>query len=267
MRSLFLFSALCGLSAAHFELKYPDSIGFSDDNEDKAPCGGFTPDFSGDLVDFHVGGEALAMRLTHQQSNWLFRITTDEKAESGWEQIFPIVQQSGLGDFCEPSVTVPEKYIGKKGVVSIVSSAVDGLLYQVGLFRYHRRGESANISLLVCRRQFCQWICRCPFRVQEHLICQDLVHGRLQTHRSGRRFRQQFHVYDHRVRLVQCVRDKRSSFVIRDVSGDVSSNTLNHWNQQSSDVHINGRDRRSLDGLRRKDCLGYLANGSHASFM
>ncbi|KAF7553815.1 hypothetical protein G7046_g6990 [Stylonectria norvegica] len=131
MRSTIILSALAGLTLAHFELKYPTSIGFSDDNESKGPCGGFTPDFSSkDIVDFHVGGDALAMRLTHPQCNWLFRVTTDEKAEDDWEQLYPIVQQSGLGDYCQPLVTVPESYIGKKGVLSIVSSAVDGLLYQ-----------------------------------------------------------------------------------------------------------------------------------------
>ncbi|KAJ4211081.1 hypothetical protein NW759_012834 [Fusarium solani] len=133
MRSSLLLSAaaLCGISLAHFELKYPESIGFKDDDEDKAPCGGFTPDLSkADLVDFHVGGEAIALRSTHQQGNWLFRVTTDAKADGDWEQLFPIVQQSGLGDFCQPQVTVPEKYVGKKGWVNVVSSAVDGLLYQ-----------------------------------------------------------------------------------------------------------------------------------------
>ncbi|KAH7162198.1 hypothetical protein B0J13DRAFT_3345 [Dactylonectria estremocensis] len=125
-------AALCGLSLAHFELKYPESIGFSDDNEGDSPCGGFTPDFSDEdkLVEFHVGGEAIAVRSTHQQSNWLFRVTTDQTAKSGWEQLFPIVQQSGLGDFCEPQITVNASYVGKKGVVSVVSSAADGLLYQ-----------------------------------------------------------------------------------------------------------------------------------------
>ncbi|KAI8721303.1 hypothetical protein NCS52_00577500 [Fusarium sp. LHS14.1] len=133
MRSSLLLSAaaLCGISLAHFELKYPDSIGFKDDDEDKAPCGGFTADLSkAETVDFHVGGEAIAVRSTHQQGNWLFRVTTDEKADGDWEQLFPIVQQSGLGDFCQPQVTVPEKYVGKKGWVNVVSSAVDGLLYQ-----------------------------------------------------------------------------------------------------------------------------------------
>ncbi|KAM0339038.1 hypothetical protein ACHAPU_011097 [Fusarium lateritium] len=133
MRSSTLLSAavFCGLSLAHFEVKYPDTIGFKDDDEDKSPCGGFTPDLSKDkLVDFHVGGEAIALRSTHQQGNWLFRVTLDDKADGDWEQIFPIVQQSGLGDFCQPQLTVPEKYAGKKGWVNVVSSAVDGLLYQ-----------------------------------------------------------------------------------------------------------------------------------------
>ncbi|KAF5674241.1 gpi anchored protein [Fusarium denticulatum] len=133
MRSstLLLTALLCGISLAHFEVKYPETIGFKDDNEGESPCGGFTPDLSKDkLVDFHVGGEAIALLSTHQQGNWLFRVTLNEKADGDWEQVFPIVQQSGLGAFCQPQVTVPEKYAGKKGWVNVVSSAVDGLLYQ-----------------------------------------------------------------------------------------------------------------------------------------
>ncbi|KAF5640560.1 gpi anchored protein [Fusarium sp. NRRL 52700] len=133
MRSSTLLSTalLYGVSLAHFELKYPESIGFKDDNEGESPCGGFTPDLSKDkLVDFHVGGEAIAVLSTHQQGNWLFRVTLNEKADGDWEQVFPIVQQSGLGAFCEPQVTVPESYAGKKGWVNVVNNAVDGLLYQ-----------------------------------------------------------------------------------------------------------------------------------------
>ncbi|RDA94366.1 hypothetical protein CP533_3769 [Ophiocordyceps camponoti-saundersi (nom. inval.)] len=126
----FAASLWLGLAAAHFTLLYPPSIGFSDDNEDKAPCGGFDPDFSKPAFDFHVGGEPLAMRLTHTQGNWLFRATTDQKAGSGWKQMFPIVMQSGIGDFCEPAVAAPSDFEGKKGVVSVVSSAADGTLFQ-----------------------------------------------------------------------------------------------------------------------------------------
>ncbi|RCI14742.1 hypothetical protein L249_6682 [Ophiocordyceps polyrhachis-furcata BCC 54312] len=121
---------LLGLASAHFQLLHPPSIGFSDENEDKAPCGGFDPDFSKPAFDFHVGGEALAMRLTHQQGNWLFRATTDQKAASGWKQMFPVVMQSGLGDFCEPAVKAPSGFEGKKGVcvaVNFVKGSADNI--------------------------------------------------------------------------------------------------------------------------------------------
>lgn len=160
MRSTLLLpiAVLAGVSLAHFEVRYPDSIGFRDADEDEAPCGGFTPDLSDSskLVDFHVGGDAIAVRSTHQQGNWLIRVTLDEKAESDWEQVFPIVQQSGLGDYCNPAVTIPESYVGKKGVIGVVSSATDGVLYQVRLHTL----LSVNLLLTyfpsVYRRQLCQ---------------------------------------------------------------------------------------------------------------
>ncbi|KAI5465404.1 hypothetical protein BGZ63DRAFT_419977 [Mariannaea sp. PMI_226] len=133
MRATTLLSAaaLCSVSSAHFLLEYPKSIGFSDDNEGDSPCGGFEPDFSKDnVVDFHVGGEAIALKSTHEQVNWLFRATTDQTAKSGWQQVFPIVQQSGLGDFCEPTITINSSFVGKKGIVGVVASGPDGLLYQ-----------------------------------------------------------------------------------------------------------------------------------------
>ncbi|KAK4083762.1 uncharacterized protein Triagg1_1424 [Trichoderma aggressivum f. europaeum] len=125
--------SLASLSSAHFLLNYPTSIGFDDDKEGTSPCGGFTPDVSSgskQLVDFHVGGDSLAMRSTHPQTSWLFRATLDGTGESGWQQIFPIVQQSGLGNFCEPQVVLPSSWAGKKGVVGVVADGPDGLLYQ-----------------------------------------------------------------------------------------------------------------------------------------
>ncbi|RDA84464.1 hypothetical protein CP532_0079, partial [Ophiocordyceps camponoti-leonardi (nom. inval.)] len=140
-----IFASLwLGLASAHFKLLHPPSIGFSDENEDKAPCGGFDPDFSKPAFDYHVDGEALAMRLTHQQGNWLFRATTDQKASSGWKQMFPIVMQSGLGDFCEPAVKAPSDFEGKKGVVSVVSSATDGTLFQCVVVNFVK-GSADNL--------------------------------------------------------------------------------------------------------------------------
>ncbi|TQV92487.1 hypothetical protein V2A60_007172 [Cordyceps javanica] len=139
-------SLLANLTSAHFTLKYPPTIGFEDAKEDTAPCGGFTPDLSkSDLPDFHIDGDAVAVRLSHPQSKWLFRVTTsdDPSDANNWEQIYPIVLQSGLGDFCLPQLTVPQKYEGKKGVLSIVSSAVDGLLYQCSVVNFVKGSQKA----------------------------------------------------------------------------------------------------------------------------
>jgi hypothetical protein len=136
MRSSILLTgaALTTLASAHFQMLFPESAGFEDSEQGNAPCGGADLDFSNedDLFEWHVGGESVATVLTHERSDWLIRVTTSEKADGPWEQVFPIFTQSGLGRFCQPRVPIPDKYVGKTGVVGIVSAATDGILYQVG---------------------------------------------------------------------------------------------------------------------------------------
>lgn len=123
---------LLATAHAHFTLDYPATIGFDDDKESTAPCGSFTPDFTKDNVtDFHVGGDNVAINLLHPQGTWLYRATLDQTASGNWTQLFPEVLQSGLGKFCEPQITVPASWAGKKGVLSVIVDAPDGLLYQV----------------------------------------------------------------------------------------------------------------------------------------
>ncbi|KAK8139485.1 hypothetical protein PG984_002865 [Apiospora sp. TS-2023a] len=114
----------------------PPTIGpFDDDKEGSSPCGGYTPDFS-KANDFHVGGDAIATKSGHPQTQWLYRITTDDKAAGNWTQVYPQVQQSGVGTFCVPKVTVPESYIGQKAVLSIVADGDDGMLYQCSVLNF-----------------------------------------------------------------------------------------------------------------------------------
>ena len=102
-----------------------------------APCGGGTTDITKAtfFTDFHVDGSPVGWLLGHPQANFLIRATTDEDAsKANWTQLFPVVQQSGFGKFCEPVVTAPEEWVGKKGFVGVVANAPDGMLYQVGWF-------------------------------------------------------------------------------------------------------------------------------------
>ncbi|KAI1413554.1 hypothetical protein F5Y13DRAFT_188986 [Hypoxylon sp. FL1857] len=118
--------------SAHFIVKYPPTVGpFNDDQEPNAPCGGYSPNISAvAITDFHVDGDAIATSLTHTQGTWLYRVTADPEAKGNWTEIYPIFQQSGQGLFCDPHVTVPHEFIGKKGYIGLISHAVDGFLWQ-----------------------------------------------------------------------------------------------------------------------------------------
>jgi hypothetical protein len=121
---------------AHFNLNYPETIGFNDEAQHDGPCGGFTPDFAKNtFTDFHTGGDAVATVTTHVEGTWLYRITLDETASGNWTQAFPIVRQNGLGAFCEPIITIPTEFVGQKGILGAVTNTSDGLLFQVRRLR------------------------------------------------------------------------------------------------------------------------------------
>ena len=129
---LYLVSVLVSQTAAHFLLNYPPTIGFDDSLEATPPCGSFTVDFAKDNVtNFSVGGDSLAMTSIHPKATWLFRATLDLTASGNWTDLLPAVVQVGLGDYCEPDVTVPASFAGSKGVIQVVQDAPDGILYQV----------------------------------------------------------------------------------------------------------------------------------------
>lgn len=115
---------------AHFLLNYPASVGFSDGDEGKAPCGGFDVSFS-IVTNFYVGGDAIALTSTHPGSVWLYRATLDTTAAGNWTVLLPAIAQATQGQFCEKDVTVPASFAGQKGVIQVIEDAVDGQLFQV----------------------------------------------------------------------------------------------------------------------------------------
>ena len=116
--------------AGHFLLHTPETIGFDDDNEGIPPCGGFKVTFD-KTSDWHVGGDVISLTSTHPKADWLFRSTLDKTACGNWTDLSPIVSQTGLGSYCEPSLSVPSDWAGSSGIVQIVQNAADGTLFQV----------------------------------------------------------------------------------------------------------------------------------------
>ncbi|KAK4031825.1 hypothetical protein C8A01DRAFT_21017 [Parachaetomium inaequale] len=119
---------------AQFELLLPlplEGDKMNKDLEPAGPCGGGVPDLSSNTAtDFHVDGDSVAIRLGQPQANIMIGATLDSHAASNWTALFPIVKQSGQGNFCEPAITVPKEWAGKKGFIGVVSKTSDAERYQ-----------------------------------------------------------------------------------------------------------------------------------------
>ncbi|KAM7200891.1 hypothetical protein V8F20_005133 [Naviculisporaceae sp. PSN 640] len=156
LRSLVATSLLLlSTASAHFVLINPKSLEGNTIDDGKlanGPCGAKTPDLAKDeATDFHVDGDFINVRLTHPQATWLFRATVEDTSKNNWTAIFPQVQQTGLGQFCEPAVTAPKEWVGKKGVIGVACQGEDGLLFQCAVVNFvsgtnEARSACANAS-------------------------------------------------------------------------------------------------------------------------
>ncbi|KIY02087.1 uncharacterized protein Z520_02225 [Fonsecaea multimorphosa CBS 102226] len=117
-------------TSAHFILQYPQSLGFDDDIEATAPCGGFDVVFNTTDDSIPVGGFPVSMLSTHPAADWLFRVTLDQKAPFNWTNLLPVVSETGLGQFCLPHLVAPADFAGNKGVIQVIQDGPDGILYQ-----------------------------------------------------------------------------------------------------------------------------------------
>lgn len=129
--SLSLLSLWTVGTSAHFVLQYPQSLGFDDDIEGTAPCGGFAPTFNASDDSVPVDGFPVSMLSTHPAADWLFRVTLDQKAPFNWTNLLPVVSETGLGQFCLPALKAPSEFAGQTGLIQVIQDGPDGILYQV----------------------------------------------------------------------------------------------------------------------------------------
>jgi hypothetical protein len=135
VRSLFLALATAGIAAAHFELLNPATMGFDEDKEGTAPCGGEVyTDFS-NATELTMDKFSVLILSTHPEGDWTFSITTDLSPPYHFSQITPQVKTTGAGTFCLDHMSVPEnlekQIVYKQGLLQVVDNSVDGMLYQV----------------------------------------------------------------------------------------------------------------------------------------
>ena len=135
LNSILSLTVVAQLTTAHFLLNYPPTLGFIDDNEGISPCGGFPVVFNSSDVQVQVDGFPIALRSIHPEAQWLFRATLSQQAPFNWTNLLPVVQETGLGDFCIPDFKAPAEFAGQIGLLQVLQNAVDGELYQVSSLR------------------------------------------------------------------------------------------------------------------------------------
>jgi hypothetical protein len=115
-----------------FLLNYPESAGYNTLTEPNAPCGGADANIEKSNMTFwNVGGGSIYLTSEYKVTDYLFRATLDANLTDGWVNLFLILQQNGIGDFCLPSVPVPDSFNGQTGVLQVIANTTDGLFYQV----------------------------------------------------------------------------------------------------------------------------------------
>ena len=181
------------VASAHFVLQYPGSLGFDDDEEPNAPCGGEDITFDQNVTAVPVGGFPVVLLTTHPQAQFLYRGTLDKQGNN-FTNLMPVVNEMGLGEFCLPHIKAPMTWAGQQGLVQIIMDGPDGILYQVcscTRLLQLRPYPSLRMSLI--------WLVRCsqlylwnqlvyrPEQLQKRFICLCHSHYRLELHLDARR--------------------------------------------------------------------------------
>ena len=116
--------------SAHFQLMYPKSLGFDEDVEPMAPCGGKDVVFGDNDTSVSVSGFPVALLTEHPQGTFTYRGTLDKQAPFNWTNLLAVTEM-GLGNFCFPSIKVPANWTGSSGLIQIIGDLPDGILFQV----------------------------------------------------------------------------------------------------------------------------------------
>jgi len=131
---------LLSSAQAHFYIVTPPSLegnSIDEKKEGTSPCGALVPDLANDkATDFHVEGDVVSWYNGHPQGDFLIRATLDKATDGNWTELYPVLRQSGQGNFCAPAVTAPKEWVGKTGVIGIACDAPDGLLYQCAVVKF-----------------------------------------------------------------------------------------------------------------------------------
>jgi hypothetical protein len=132
MKFLLALLTTVPLALAHFTLDFPPTIGFDEDQEPNAPCGGFNP-IASNVTAWPLTGGQIALDSHHPEMTILYRAQL--MGASNWTNLTDgFLQMTGLGELCITIGSVPSDWSNKIGVIQVIGQPPDGILYQVHLF-------------------------------------------------------------------------------------------------------------------------------------
>jgi hypothetical protein len=132
--------AFSTMASTHFILTIPTSLGFDDDNEVVTPCGGFNATNRDVVTNWHIKGDVIAVLTTHEAVTWEYKAALISDLDR-WIHLTPTLNQTGVGDFCEPTIPgLGGRWLNKPVVLQVIQHGPDGILYQV-------RSRSRKLSL------------------------------------------------------------------------------------------------------------------------
>ncbi|RKF73882.1 Uncharacterized protein GcM1_242114 [Golovinomyces cichoracearum] len=119
---------------AHFTLKYPESRGLNEDEQDQFPCGGQNT-ISNQRTLYPLTGGAISLVMDHASSNVQVLIAFESEPTTSFNTVLrPTFKQFGMGDFCMTNINLPSSLHvseGTNATIQIITNGdPDGGLYQ-----------------------------------------------------------------------------------------------------------------------------------------
>jgi hypothetical protein len=131
----FLLLALSAVTKSHFVLQVPTSLGFDDDAEGTGPCGGFDATTRTNVTNWPIKGGSIGVLTTHTEVTWEFKAALVSNLNN-WVSLTPVLHQTGVGLFCEPTIPGKASWVGKKAVLQVIQHGDDGDLFQVSYLAF-----------------------------------------------------------------------------------------------------------------------------------
>ncbi|KAH8655022.1 hypothetical protein BGZ60DRAFT_337784, partial [Tricladium varicosporioides] len=127
--------ATTAITAAHFVLQSPTSLGFDDEAEGTSPCGGFAATGRTNVTNWPTGGSAVNLLTTHSTATWEFRAARLNDLKI-WVPLTRNLTQKGVGTLCEPQIPGKKEWEGQDGVLQVVQHGHDGDLFQCAAIKF-----------------------------------------------------------------------------------------------------------------------------------